>query len=51
MKVRVRMVRTFMWHRKERAEDIEIDIDLSKIPEIAAKEKEGFVVRSTWQVP
>jgi hypothetical protein len=44
-------MKTFMWHRKERCEVEEIDIDLSTIPEIAAKEKEGFVVMDVRKAP
>jgi hypothetical protein len=48
MKIKVRMLKTLMWHQKERCESEEIEIDLSKIPEIAAKEKEGFKAQSVW---
>jgi hypothetical protein len=39
------MSKNFMWHRKERCDVIEVDINLSDIPEIKKKELEGYTVR------
>jgi hypothetical protein len=45
MKAKIIMYREKMWHRKERVEIKVVELDTSKITEVAELEKEGYSVR------